>query len=358
MTKLLIYFIVYLFLLSILIIYFKDLSIRGINITKNNIIVFSLAIPFLLLMQWSFETLFDPTGTKSIVLKTIKILFSLALIIVLLFFMIKELSSFITKTLLIALSIILVGMVAYSIPRVRENIYIRNTIRPNTILSLLNNKNTFILFSLLGVFTLVLNYKNVVSYFLMPKHKVILKNPVYLQKEITIGTTEHINMKSISETERKKYKELEKNQLDINYNYAISASIYLNPQPLNTRISYNKFTKLFDFGMNPAMYFNTKTQELKLEFYVDDNTKNEIIIKLHGKNKLLYQKWNTFILNVKDGVLDLFINGTMIHHQQISNKYKIDKIIVGENRGINGGIKNVVFYNTPLKLYQIHYLHS
>lgn len=378
MNRLIVYFIIYVLLISVVGIYLNDFNINGVNITKSRFIVASLIVPFLILAQWSFETLFDveTTSRKSIVGKVLSILIGLSLAFVLIFYMTKFLIPILfSKTVLVLVSLFVLTGLLLSIPQTRETTkYIYNYIKLlvkkgfENILLFFNNLSEIELtasqkftYGTIIILTVLLilsrEYETIIKKLLLPKHKTLLKEPIYLQREQNLGSTENINMKHITEEERKKNKSLREDiQLDLNYNYALSTFVYLNPQGQNTRASYNKFTKIFDFGENPTVYLNSKTNQLKLEFYIEDNVKKDIFISLNEKNKLFYQKWNSFVFNVNGGDVDVFLNGKLIHHQQITNKYKIEAITTGEERGINGGIKEVMFFNTPLKLYQIHLL--
>lgn len=373
MNRLFVYFTIYIILISLVGIYFDNVTLSGIEITKSHFMVISLVIPFLILIQWAFETLFNltTTTTKSIVGKVLSILIGTGVAFTILFYMIKFISSYVfTQTVMLLITAGILSTMLLSIPKMREGIktlynwiasyilklYHSNESRP-PLLTSSQKKILLITLSVIAALAIVREYKPILKSILLPRHKTLLDSPIYLQNERHIGTTEHINMKHISEDERNKDNTINNEiQLDINYNYALSFLVYLNPQGQNTRVAYNTFTKLIDFGENPALYFNSKTRQLKLEFYIEDNIKKDIIIQLDDENDILYQKWNSIVLNIKGGDLDVFLNGKVIHHQQIAYKYKIDKITTGNERGLEGGIKNIVFFDKPLRLYQIHLL--
>lgn len=371
MNKLILYFVIYLLILYGFNTYFTSINIGNINITKSNISVISLIIPFLIFIKWSYCLIFENNvKSNNAISKTIQLLMGLIFISGTLFFILKLTSFYlITKTNVIILLIILLLALLYYIPQTRSlltttMIFIKSILGRilNSLLffsSMIENTN-LTTFQKTTIFISILIFIiSLLSFFspkiLLPKHKILLYKPVYLQRETNLGTTENINMKHISQDDRNNDATIKNDiQLDINYNYAISCSIYLNPQGGNTSVSYNTFTKLIDFGSNPILYFNSKKQELKLGIHLENNTSKEIIIKLD--KPLFYQKWNNIVFNVNGGVLDVFMNGTVVHHEQIVHKYRIEKITTGEDNGLNGGIRNVVFYNKPLKLYQIHYI--
>lgn len=370
MNNLLLYSISYVLLILVMWVYFERFHIQGVDVTKQEFIVYSLIVPFLILIQWTFETLFG--SKKSVVFKTMGLLLGLGLAFTLLFFSFKFVfSHLLTKTTMILLFIATVLTILFSIPQTKDYAqkiasialdglksgyrYVTSlftstqkgekwTFSQKVYGSIITLTTTFFLFHYYG--------NNIINAFLMPRYKILLSNPVYLDREKKIGTTENTNMKPIAF-----YKDADKQkvQLDLNYNYALSFLVTLNPQGGNTRVSYGKFTKILDFGENPVVYFNSKTQQLKFEFYEDDTVKEEVVSQPID-DIFKYQKWNVFVLNTRNGNLDVFLNGKVIYSRKIVNKYKIDEITCGDVKGLEGGIKNVVFYNHPLKLYQIHLL--
>lgn len=361
MSRLLLYFIIYLILLSIVLVYIDSFRVTGITITKSQFMVASLIIPFLILIQWTFETLYEipATSSVSIVGKVLGILLSISIGFVILFYMLKYTVAYLfTSTFISILVFSIIFVLLISIPRVRE-LLLKTYLTTTSYISMLRDsvrntkfsKGQLITYStLFAIFVLSVIFAQLKT-IMLPRHKILLAEPKYLNNELIIGTTENIIVKHIGENERND------KQLYINYNYALSCVIYLNPQGQNTRTAYNRFTKILDFGENPIIYFNNKTKQLKLEFYIDEDTKKDVFIELDDDdNKIFYQKWNALVLNMKGGELDLFLNGKVICRHQIANKYKIEKITSGENNGLEGGIKNIVFYNKPLKLYQIHLL--
>ena len=91
---------------------------------------------------------------------------------------------------------------------------------------------------------------------------------------------------------------------------------------------------------------------------VEYNGKNadKLIIKaLEGKETVVVaepnialQKWNKIVLNYDHGVLDIFLNGELIHSQQNVPYVNIASVQSGSNKGVYGGIKNIRFFEKPL----------
>ena len=64
------------------------------------------------------------------------------------------------------------------------------------------------------------------------------------------------------------------------------------------------------------------------------------------------QRWNHVKIKYDGANMDVFINSHLVGTQRnIIPHMNHDKVIIGENNGIHGGIKNVYFYthNKPAK---------
>ena len=142
-------------------------------------------------------------------------------------------------------------------------------------------------------------------------------------------------------------------KFNFNYNYGVSFFIYLNPQPINTSVGYVKDTTIFDYANKPKVVFNGIDQELK--FICED---------LHNSEKTIYttkdfdlQKWIHIAINYHSGLVDIFIDGVLRSTTTgIAPFMEYAKIFVGSNEGINGGIKDVLYFNKPLSQNKIQYL--
>ena len=77
----------------------------------------------------------------------------------------------------------------------------------------------------------------------------------------------------------------------------------------------------------------------------------KIFIKegIDGKRKIYetasfpLQKWNNFVINYTNGVLDVFLNGTLVATDKHTVTYMtLDNVTSGLDNGLQGGIKNVL----------------
>jgi len=168
---------------------------------------------------------------------------------------------------------------------------------------------------------------------------VLLKDPVYLNKERTIGS----------------FKEIYQKDPQFRYHFAISCDIYINPQPPNTNPSYSKFTSLLNFGNKPNILYKADSNTLKIIVKLNSVNKDDTSVKeILVKNNLLLQRWNNIVINYDGGTMDVFLNKTLLSsHKSVAPLMSFDDLVVGSNDGIHGGIKNVIYFNKSLNLRKI-----
>ena len=160
---------------------------------------------------------------------------------------------------------------------------------------------------------------------------VLLEEPVYLNERRLIGTFE--DMKAAMDNK------------NYSYRYGVSFYIYINPQPPNTSAAYTEYSKLFDYGAKPTLLYKADENKLKIQVKINDTETKDIYL---GKDMKL-QKWNKFLINYDGGTLDIFLNDKLISStQSIAPYMTLDSVVVGQNNGINGGIRDVVYFRNPV----------
>jgi hypothetical protein len=153
------------------------------------------------------------------------------------------------------------------------------------------------------------------------------------------------------------------------YLYAISFWLYLDAAPPNTNPNYNKFTSVLNFGNKPNVLYNAKQNTLMITMHQKDLkniTKNKLTDFDSEGNRIIYmnknvllQKWNNIIINYNGGTMDVFLNGELVKSSiEVVPYYTIDKLTIGENDGIKGGISNVVYFKNVLTTSNIYYLYN
>lgn len=160
---------------------------------------------------------------------------------------------------------------------------------------------------------------------------MLLEGPVFLNEKRTLGTFE--NMIEI------------KANKSISYHYSLSFKVYINPQPPSTSAAYNEYSTVFDYGGKPTMLYKADENKLKIQMKINDNeTKN-----IYLGSDLKLQKWNHFVINYDGGTLDVFLNDKLISStSSIAPYMTLDVVSVGQNNGISGGIRDVLYFRKPL----------
>lgn len=194
---------------------------------------------------------------------------------------------------------------------------------------------------------------------LIYKNSLLLEGPIYLNYAKELGNFQDFtkNYNTPISTYFEDYNvdkygiaiKLEKQNevIPFSYNYEIHSEIYINPQPTNTNISYNNYTNLLNFGNKPKIEYLSKENKIKISCQTTEN-KDLIIYEevITNNNYFKLQKWNKIIVKYSGGTVDIFINDHLISTKEnVIPHMNYDKIIVGHENGIYGGIKNVYFYN-------------
>tara|TARA_Y100000389_G_scaffold98325_2_gene95006 strand:+ start:907 stop:2190 length:1284 start_codon:yes stop_codon:yes gene_type:complete len=147
---------------------------------------------------------------------------------------------------------------------------------------------------------------------------VLLKGPIYTNNKKILGSTQK------------------------DPNYSIAFQIWINPQPPNTNTQYTKFTSLFNYGNRPNILYNGKTNTLKIMM---KNKKNDLVT-VYKTNDFPYQAWLKFIIISRNGIIDIFLNNKLVGSLEGVLPYlSKDEISSGTKDGINGGIKNIVYFD-------------
>lgn len=117
-----------------------------------------------------------------------------------------------------------------------------------------------------------------------------------------------------------------------NYHYSVSFWTFIHNQPHKHR----KYVPIFDFGGKPLVEYNGAEEKLRVKF--GDG-------KPVYEGKIAPQKWINVVVAYDRGVVDVFIDAQLVATKSGIVPYMSNDIItVGENDGISGGIKDVVYY--------------
>jgi hypothetical protein len=179
-------------------------------------------------------------------------------------------------------------------------------------------------------------------YFLLPK---LMKSKYLKIGTVLIQDPQYLNNPSSFDPDA--LREISEKSQEL-LHYAITADVWINPQPTSTSLAYTRDTNILSFG-----------DRLKVEY--NGKSPRELIVKaMEGKEmvavarpQIALQRWNKIVLNYDHGTLDIFINGELVHSQQNTQLLSLATISAGSQNGINGGIKDVRWFDKPLTKNQI-----
>lgn len=190
------------------------------------------------------------------------------------------------------------------------------------------------------ILVLTIEVALIVIYFLSPylmraivahDGKILLKEPIYLENRNVLST----------------HKQLYGNQdTTFTYRYALSAWFTINPQPPSTRESYSKYTDILNYGNKPRVQFNSSKNTLRVQVQTDNDDIKDIYV---AENAVPFQRWNHIVVNYDGGNMDVFLNGVLVGSKpNIAPYMEYDNVISGQEKGLEGGVCNVIYYDRIL----------
>jgi len=169
--------------------------------------------------------------------------------------------------------------------------------------------------------------------------KVLLTDPVYLDKEHTIGN----------------FETLYGNDDTRKYTYSLSAWFWINPQPPNTGPAYTKFTNILEFGGKPAIEYNALENTLRVTCQIHGKD----VVTIYETSDVKFQSWNNIVVNYDAGTMDVFVNGDLVGSRPgVAPYMTYEDIVVGSQDGIQGGIANVIYKDEIMQARQVEYLYK
>lgn len=183
------------------------------------------------------------------------------------------------------------------------------------------------------------------------KNIELLPQSAFLDMKKTIGNSEMNKIPNFL----KKSGNLEGDELVYNQNYAYSMWIFLNPQGSNYS-GYKGETQIFNYGEGKpkvSHIVDVTTGESKYRVYFT----NSVMQKGYYEFSMPSQKWNNLVMNFSSTQADLFVNGqlekTYLFEGNPPNYSPTDFVTIGEDKGIDGAICNVVYYPKNISLIEI-----
>lgn len=205
---------------------------------------------------------------------------------------------------------------------------------------------------------------------------ILLENPHYLNNQYQLGHFQSLTPYN--------------NDTRLKYNYSISGWFNIFGMGPNTRSSYSNFVDIINYANKPAVQYNASTNTLRIQteiikqegieernefhtHYDDESQSNNDsdilnnphddiehrrkikipieteVVDVYSTNNILLQKWHNIVINYDEGNIDVFLNGELVGTKSnISPHLKYDLVTCGQNKGVEGGICNVTYYNRIL----------
>lgn len=192
---------------------------------------------------------------------------------------------------------------------------------------------------------------------------ILLPDSKFLDKPLHIGSND--NLAPFIK------KDLAGNEIKTSrVNYGLSLWIYLN-QPTNKRKN-KRLINIISYGTKESM----KPQISFFEKENNNDNKNTYRITFTGEEEIIHnnrstnsydidltnQKWHHIFFNYLSDHVDLFIDGNLERTFTMNGTYTkygvFDKIIIGDDNGVDGAICNVTYYKNTLSKFQITNLYN
>jgi len=193
---------------------------------------------------------------------------------------------------------------------------------------------------------------------------ILLKEPKYLSSKYDLGTYQNLNPADHSGNA-------------FNYTYSISGWFNIYGMAPNVSASANKFTDIINYSNKPRIQFNVSTNTLRIQSElshhmhehehssttkhheigggIEVGANSSKIVDIFETKDIKLQKWNNIVINYDSGFMDVFLNGELVGTKASVSPYmKYDVVSSGANRGIQGGVCNVVYYDRILSQGEIN----
>ena len=142
------------------------------------------------------------------------------------------------------------------------------------------------------------------------------------------------------------------------YTYSISFYLYLNPQPKNTNLAYNKETEIFNYANKPVVLYDGNKRKLLIKSKTQTSEGNQTDT-IYETKKIKYQKWMLITINYENNIIDVFIDGKIVGSKNnVPPYFNDDNITIGEDNGIYGSIKDIFYYETPRPPNNIEFIYD
>jgi len=123
--------------------------------------------------------------------------------------------------------------------------------------------------------------------------------------------------------------------IPVNYHYTTSFWFYIHPTPPSYSPSATEYSTVLLIGDNVLVAYNAEKNKIEVRLKDDSKVKHTIPL----------QKWNHMAMIYNNGIMDVFVNGTLIHTDTWVPHTLTNELIIGATNGIHGKICNVIYYD-------------
>lgn len=170
--------------------------------------------------------------------------------------------------------------------------------------------------------------------------KHLLRDPIFIENRKVVG-----DLKTLYGRYRDKPRY---------YSYSLSSWIFIDQNNRSRNYKSNMDANIINFGSIPRLTYNARDEMLRI--FMKKDTDNEVLI--YETKKFSRQYWNHFFFNYDDGVMDIFINNELVATvNDIIPLLTKDEIIVGDDNGLLGGIRDVIFTDKSRNRNMIHLMY-
>jgi hypothetical protein len=201
------------------------------------------------------------------------------------------------------------------------------------------DKVSMLIIFFIAVFSLLyISIKKINNKLVTQDGKVLINNPIHLNKEYHLGNYETLNEVS-----------------DYKYNYSISFWMYLHSSQSNNSDNY---FSILNYANKPNFTYNPNKHEFQIICDISGSEEQVIIYK---NDNMPIQKWTNIVFNCNNATMDVFVDNNLViskskfkddngNYKSIVPYVNIDSLTVGKNDGLSGGICNVVYFKKPLSV--------
>lgn len=171
----------------------------------------------------------------------------------------------------------------------------------------------------------------------------------YLSPFISMLYNKKIGTKLVDEPihlENKKIFKLDNTQQSVkekdanpSYSHSLSLWFFIDENNKARNQNMNKDTMIFDLGGIPKCTYNVSNNEFNVTMR---NGHEEV--NIYSSKDIKIQKWTNIICNYENGIMDIFLDGLLVSTTNDVVPYmSLLQLSIGDNNGLLGGIKNVIY---------------